>query len=121
MPVKRLGTGSPPANTNLLLTTSDVTGVASVIVANRGAIPSQVSSHPFKIQVDTGGGFSDVTSGLVHVDPNGTISLDGNAQGKNSGTLYWNVPITSSDTYRYICSIHSAMVGTITHKSLSAI
>jgi hypothetical protein len=45
MPVKRLGTGSPPANTNLLLTTSDVTGVASVIVANKGAIPAQVTMY----------------------------------------------------------------------------
>ena len=38
MPVKRLGVASPAANTVTLLTTSDVACVASVIVANKGAV-----------------------------------------------------------------------------------
>jgi hypothetical protein len=45
MPVKRLGTANPIANTAVVLTTSDVTGVASVIVANKGAIAAQVTIY----------------------------------------------------------------------------
>ena len=82
---------------------------------------SLLASHPFKIQADDGVGFVDVISGLIHIDTDGTTSLNGDAQGKTSGTLYWTVPITSSATYRYICSVHSAMTGTITLKSLSSI
>jgi hypothetical protein len=45
MPVKRLGVSNPVANINTLLTTSDVTSVASVIVANRGSIAAQVNIY----------------------------------------------------------------------------
>jgi hypothetical protein len=45
MPVKRLGTANPIANTAVVLTTSDVSGVASVIVANKGAIAAQVTVY----------------------------------------------------------------------------
>ena len=45
MPVKRLGTANPAANTSVVLTTSDVSGVASVIVANKGAIAAQVTIY----------------------------------------------------------------------------
>jgi hypothetical protein len=45
MPVKRLGTANPAANTAVVLTTSDVSGVASVIVANKGAIAAQVTIY----------------------------------------------------------------------------
>jgi len=50
MPVKRLGVASPPANTSVLITTSDVAGVASVIVANRGSVEAQVTIYvdPFE-------------------------------------------------------------------------
>jgi hypothetical protein len=53
MPVKRLGTTTPLANTLSVLTTSDVAGVASVIVANKGSIDAQVTIYvePF----DSGG------------------------------------------------------------------
>jgi plastocyanin len=80
-----------------------------------------LGSHPFQVQADTGSGFANITTGLIHVATDGTISLNSDAQAKTSGTLYWNVPLTSSDTYRYICSVHASMVGTITHKSLNAI
>jgi plastocyanin len=81
-----------------------------------------LDSHPFLVQADTGSGFANITAGLIHVATDGTISLDSSAQNKTSGTLYWNVPVTAaSGGYRYICSVHSSMVGTITHKSLSAI
>jgi len=45
MPVKRLGTNTPLANTLTLLTTSDVAGVASVITANKGAVDAQVTIY----------------------------------------------------------------------------
>jgi plastocyanin len=80
------------------------------------------ASHPFKLQHDIGSGFVDITSGLIHSTTSGTLTTDANAQGKTSGTLYWNVPVTAaSGGYRYICASHAGMVGTITHKSLSAI
>jgi plastocyanin len=78
--------------------------------------------HPFKLQHDTGSGFVDITAGLIHSTTAGTLTTDVNAQGKTSGTLYWNVPVTAaSGGYRYICGSHAGMTGTITHKSLSAI
>ena len=81
-----------------------------------------LGSHPFQVQADTGSGFANITAGLIHVATDGTISLDSSAQAKTSGTLYWNVPITAaSGGYRYICSVHAIMVGTITHKSLNSI
>jgi plastocyanin len=82
-----------------------------------------LSSHPFRIQQDTGSGFANIESGLIHIDTDGTINLDVNAQEQTSGTVYWNIPVTAaSNGYRYQCSVHTAsMVGTITHKSLSAI
>jgi hypothetical protein len=81
-----------------------------------------LGSHPFQVQADTGTGFANITTGLIHVATDGTISLDSSAQAKTSGTLYWNVPITAaSNGYRYICSVHAIMVGAITHKSLNSI
>jgi plastocyanin len=80
------------------------------------------ASHPFKLQEDVGSGFVDINAGLIHVTSAGTVSLNSFAQGKTTGTLYWNVPITAaSGGYQYICASHAGMVGTITHKSLSAI
>jgi hypothetical protein len=77
---------------------------------------------PFKLQHDTGSGFVNITSGLIHVNVGGVVSVDSAAQAKNSGTLYWNVPMTAaSGGYRYICDTLPALTGTITHKSLSAI
>ena len=80
------------------------------------------ASHPFKLQEDTGSGFVDITAGLIHSTTGGTLTTNVNAQGKTSGTLYWNVPVTAaSGGYRYICGTHAGMTGTISHKSLSAI
>jgi hypothetical protein len=81
-----------------------------------------LGSHPFQVQADTGAGFANITNGLIHVATDGTVTLDSSAQAKTSGTLYWNVPVSAASSgYRYMCSIHASMVGTITHKSLSAI
>ena len=80
------------------------------------------ASHPFKLQEDVGAGFVDITAGLIHSTTGGTLTTNANAQGKVTGTLYWNVPVTAaSGGYRYICGSHAGMTGTITHKSLSAI
>jgi plastocyanin len=80
------------------------------------------ASHPFKLQEDVGSGFVDISAGLIHVTTSGTVTTNASAQSKTSGTLYWNVPVTAaSGGYRYICASHAGMVGTITHKSLSAI
>lgn len=78
-------------------------------------------SHPFLIQEDSGGGFANITTGIIHIADNGTVTEGAGAQGQTSGTVYWEVPITSASTWRYICSVHSVMVGTLSIKSLSAI
>ena len=78
-------------------------------------------AHPFLLQDDSGGSFANFSAGLIHVAVDGTQSLGLNAQGKTSGKLYWQVPISVTANYRYICSVHAGMVGTITVKSLSAI
>lgn len=73
------------------------------------------SSHPFLIQQDTGSGFADVTTGILHVSADGsTITTGAGAQGQTDGIVYLYVPPSSSASWRYICQVHtSAMVGDI--------
>jgi hypothetical protein len=71
--------------------------------------------HPFLIQNAAGQNF-DV--GLIHVSTTGVVSTEENAQGKDSGTLYWKIPSTISGSYRYQCSVHAPMVGSIVVKSI---
>ena len=79
---------------------------------------SEVGGHPFLIQDPT----TDLyNTGLVHVAPDGTVSLGVEAQGKETGTLYWRIPESISGTYRYQCENHVAMVGPIVIKRLSII
>lgn len=75
-------------------------------------------SHPFLIQ--TSGG-SNYNTGLIHVATDGTVTTGSGAQGKTSGTLYWQIPATTTGNYKYQCSNHVAMAGTITIKDISAI
>jgi plastocyanin len=75
-----------------------------------------VAGHPFLIR--TAGANYD--TGLIHVTTAGVISTGSSAQGKTSGTLYWQLPASISGTYGYLCSIHSGMVGTITVKSIAS-
>jgi hypothetical protein len=77
-----------------------------------------VAGHPFLIQTSGGVNYNE---GLVHVTTGGVVTTGSSAQGKTSGTLYWKIPASISGNYRYICSIHSGMVGTITIKQISAI
>lgn len=72
------------------------------------------ASHPFQIQEDSGGGFTNITSGIIHVASDGaTITTGSGAQGQTSGTVYWYVPANSASSWRYICSSHSNMVGAL--------
>ena len=68
------------------------------------------SSHPFEIRSDASTAYS---TGLIHVAPDGTRTTGSNAQGKTSGVLYWKVPGDISGTYKYICNVHSSMIGDI--------
>jgi plastocyanin len=77
-----------------------------------------VSGHPFLIQNGAGVNY-DV--GLVHVSTGGTVTTGSSAQGKTSGTLYWKIPTAISGGYRYQCSIHAPMVGSISIKTFSTI
>ena len=79
---------------------------------------SGAGGHPFLIQDNTG---TNYNTGLVHVDSDGTVSTGSAAQGKASGTLYWKIPDSISGAYRYQCSAHAAMVGTISIKNFGSI
>lgn len=75
-------------------------------------------SHPFKIQTSAG---IDYSTGLIHIDNNGTVSTGSDAQARASGVLYWQIPADISGSYRYICGVHPSMTGTIEIKSIAAI
>ena len=76
------------------------------------------SGHPFLIQTGAGTNYND---GLYHVDTNGNVSTGSNAQGKTSGTLYFKIPQSISGGYRYQCSVHAPMVGSLTIKNIQTI
>jgi plastocyanin len=82
------------------------------------AFKLNASGHPFLIQTNTG---SNYNTGLVHVSTSGTVTTGASAQGKDSGTLYWKIPSDISGNYRYQCSVHGAMIGTITIKNFGSI
>ena len=79
-------------------------------------------SHPFQIQASTSAlTASNGADGLIHIANNGTVSTGTSANGKTEGFLIWKVPhfaTASTGTYRYICTSHSSMVGSITIKTL---
>jgi len=79
-----------------------------------------VGGHPFELQDNT---LTALTTNLVHVSEDGIVSTNSNAQGKDSGMLYWRIPenITNNTNYVYQCQSHAAMFGTITIKRLSNI
>jgi plastocyanin len=76
-----------------------------------------VTGHPFLIK--TAGGGANYDTGLIHVATDGTVTTGSSAQGKVSGTLYWQVPSSITGAYAYQCSIHSGMLGVITITSPS--
>jgi len=97
-------------------TTDDPTIYA--INATTIAFNLQASGHPFLIQDGAGVNYN---TGLVHVSTAGVVSTGSSAQGKDSGTLYWKIPDVISGSYRYQCSAHAAMVGTISIKNFGSI
>jgi hypothetical protein len=78
----------------------------------------QVSGHPFLIQTAAGNNYN---TGLVHVSTAGVVTTGSSAQGQTSGTLYWKVPIDIFGGYRYQCSAHLAMVGSLFIKNFNSI
>ena len=76
------------------------------------------ASHPFQIQNAIGTAYN---TGLVHVSDSGTVTTGAAANGATSGVLYWKVPSSLSGGYRYQCTNHAAMVGSIFIKSIAAI
>jgi plastocyanin len=78
-----------------------------------------VAGHPFLIR--NPGNSANYDTGLIHVTTAGVVSTGSSAQGKTSGTLYWQVPYNISGNYGYLCSFHGGMVGTITIKDIAAI
>ena len=79
---------------------------------------STLSGHPFQIQDNTGNQYD---TGLVHYTTAGVRTTGSAAQDKTGGTLYWHVPFGISGNWRYQCTAHSPMVGTITVKAFNAI
>lgn len=79
-------------------------------------------SHPFQIQASSSAlTTSNGVDGLIHIANNGTVSTGTSANAKTEGFLIWKVPhfaTASTGTYRYICTSHSSMVGSITIKTL---
>jgi len=82
------------------------------------AFDLNATGHPFLIQNPGGVNYS---TGLIHVTPAGVVSTGADAQGKDSGTLYWKVPTDISGGYRYQCSVHAPMVGSITVKTINTL
>jgi hypothetical protein len=97
-------------------TTDDPTIVA--LNATTIAFNLNVTGHPFLIQNNAGVNYD---TGLVHVTTAGVVTTGSAAQGQTSGTLYWKIPDSISGPYRYQCSAHAAMIGTITIKNFSSI
>ena len=79
---------------------------------------SSLGNHPF--QIETSGGIA-YNTGLVHVDGSGNITTGSSAQGKTDGTLYWKIPVGTTGTYAYQCTVHSAMRGNIVIKDIASI
>ena len=77
---------------------------------------TNAAGHPFEIQDNT---LTAITSNLVHVAADGTVSTDSDAQGKSSGVLYWRIPENANPTFIYQCQVHASMFGTITVKDIS--
>jgi hypothetical protein len=76
------------------------------------------TGHPFLIQTPGGVNYN---TGLTHVSATGVVSTGSSAQGKDSGTLYWKIPTDISGGYRYQCSVHGPMVGSIIIKNFATL
>ena len=118
-----------PAITKLVVSNSGTTAYLfdqytgsnpTIYAINGTTIAFKLTStgHPFRIQDPTG---TDYNTGLTHVSTTGTVSQGSAAQGKISGTLYWKIPADVSGNYRYQCTDHIGMVGSIVVKSIATL
>ena len=82
------------------------------------AFKLNVMGHPFLIQNSSGVNYN---TGLIHVSTTGTVTTGASAQGQTSGTLYWKIPTDISGGYRYQCSLHAPMVGSISIKTFATL
>jgi plastocyanin len=82
------------------------------------AFDLRATGHPFLIQTGAGTNYS---TGLFHVASDGTVLTGAAAQGQSSGILYWKIPSEITGGYRYQCSVHTPMVGSILIKNFSSI
>jgi plastocyanin len=82
------------------------------------AFKLNIGGHPFLIQNGAGVNYN---TGLIHVSTNGDVTTGASAQGQTSGTLYWKIPTAISGGYRYQCSLHGPMVGSISIKTFSTL
>ena len=95
-----------------------------VIYANPGTTISldlqYIPYHSIAIR-DTVGG-TNVTTGLVHISSTGTLTLNDEAQGKNSGVLFWKVPASGVNTdYFYQSLVDPLIYGTIRIEQRSSV
>lgn len=119
-----------PAITKLVVTNNATTayrfdqygsGNNPIVYAISGttiAFELNCSGHPFLVKDGT---LTNYSTGLIHVASDGTVSTGVDANGKDSGTLYWKIPSSISGTYNYQCEFHASMVGNIIVKSFNAI
>lgn len=81
-----------------------------------------VPGHAFTIR-DSGG--NEYGNTLIHIATDGTKSVGAAAQGKSSGILYWQIPVTIKgalvNEFRYTCNNFSAMSGTIYVKDITSL
>ena len=82
------------------------------------AFDIQAGGHPFQIQTAANVAYN---TGLIHVSTTGTITTGVSAQGKDSGILYWQIPIGTTGNYEYQCTLHGGMVGTIVIKDFATL
>lgn len=79
---------------------------------------TNAAGHPFEIQDPSG---TQYNTGVFHVSNEGRVLTGSQAQGWSDGTLYWRIPEAISGGYRYQCTAHPAMVGSIQVKRFSTI
>ena len=90
-----------------------------VISGTTVAFNLQATGLPFLLQDNT---LTNISAGLVHVTTAGVVSTGSDAQGKDSGTLYWKIPASLGGVnYAYQCGTQAPMVGTITIKGIASI
>ena len=82
------------------------------------AFDIQAGGHPFQIQTASNVAYN---TGLIHVSTTGTVTTGVNAQGKDSGILYWQIPFATTGTYEYQCTLHGSMVGSIIIKDFATL